>query len=351
MKRVILHYDMDAFFASVEIRDNIKYKNRPLVVAGGVVTTASYEARKFGIHSAMSVIEAKRLCSKLLVIPVNKEKYIQESNKIQNLVLKITNKVEFISLDEGYLDITDIIEKFSSKKAFGDIFRKRIFECTGLTCSVGIGINKLTAKIASDINKPGGQYIFNSSKEFEEYIKDKKIRKLPGVGSKFEKILEKDKFFLVGDVLKFSLKELIAKYGNSRGEILYMYSRGIDYREIDYSQTVSSIGNENTFRIALESDVEIVKEIDELFEWTYRRLIEQNFLTKTIILKVRFNDRETITRSKTISIPTKDKIVLREIVDQLLNSINFIKEVKLLGISFGNLQKYSKRQLYFEEFK
>lgn len=351
MEKVILHYDMDCFYASIEMRDNKKYIGKPMVVAGGVVTTANYPARKFGIHSAMPTSEAKKLCQRLIVVPVDKDKYIEESHIIQNLVSKITHKVEFIALDEGYIDITDIIKKFSSKEAFGNLFRKRIKEVTGLTCSVGIGINKLTAKIASDINKPGGQFIFNSENDFVEFIKDQNIRKLPGVGSKFEKILKKEGIEKVSDVFKFSLKELTSKYGTSRGELLFTYSRGIDHREIEFNRPTHSIGNENTFRIPLDSDVEINREIDDLFQWTYKRLIKNDFLTKTVSIKVRFEDRETITRSKTRFIPTDDEEILKSSVDELISSVNFYKKVKLLGVSFGNLISKSHRQLTFKEFK
>ena len=172
MNKLIMHYDMDCFYASIEIRDNPKYQGLPLVVGGGVVTTASYEARKYGIHSAMSTFEAKKLCPNLLIVPVNKDKYIRVSQKIQNLVLKITEKVEFIALDEGYVDISEIAPKFSSLEEFAEKFKERIKYHTGLTCSVGIGINKLSAKIASGINKPGGKYIFNSQAEFVNFLKN-----------------------------------------------------------------------------------------------------------------------------------------------------------------------------------
>ncbi|MGL5989178.1 DNA polymerase IV [Cetobacterium sp.] len=345
MKRIILHYDMDAFYASIEIRDNPKYKDKPIVVAGGVVTTASYPARKFGIHSAMSTLDAKRLCPGLIIVPVNKEKYMKESKTIQNLVLKITPKVEFIAFDEGFLDITDIISKFSSLESFSSIFRKRIFEITGLTCSVGIGFNKLSSKIASDIYKPGGQFIFKDEDEFIDFIKNKKIRKLPGVGKQFEKILNKNKIFKVEDIYSFSFKELCSKYGNSRGGLLYTYSRGIDYREIEFNRAISSIGNENTFRIPLDSEVEISREIEALFEWAYARLINKKLLTKTISIKIRFSNRETISRSKTRFTTTNDKYTLKEILDELLNSLGLIGDIKLLGVSFSNLEKACNRQL------
>lgn len=350
MKRVIMHYDMDCFYASIEMRDQPKYKNKPLVVAGGVVTTANYIARQFGIHSAMPTNEAKKLCNNLIILPVNKEKYIKESEFIQNLVQKITYKTEFIALDEGYIDITDIINKFSSKENFGNIFRKRILKLTGLTCSIGIGYNKLTAKIASDINKPGGQFIFHSQDDFINYISNKNIRKLPGVGKQFEKLLNKNSIFRVNELYPFSLKELCAKYGNSRGELLYSYSRGIDYREIEFNKAIHSIGNENTFRIPLSSDIEITREIESLFFWALKRLKEQKLLTKTVNIKIRFEDRETITRSKTRFHPTDDVEILKSILEEVFLSLNFKKNVKLLGVSFSNLSNRSKIQLTFDKF-
>lgn len=347
MDRVIMHYDMDCFYASIETRDNPKYKNCPMVVAGGVVTTANYEARKYGIHSAMSTFEAKKLCPNLMIVYPNKEKYFKESQIIHNLVLKITYKIEFIALDEGYIDITDVIKNFSSKEKFAKIFRERIFKHTGLTCSVGIGINKISAKIASDINKPFGQYVFNSADEFVEYMKEKKIRKLQGVGEKFEKLLNKDNIFFVKDIYKFSLKELTKKYGKARGELLYLYSRGIDYSPVEYDKPTHSIGAENTYSFSLNTEEEINKKLEEVFETAYKRLKVKNFLTKTISIKIKYEDRKTINKAKTISIATYDKEKLFEYVQEIVNEIEEKKNIKLLGITFKNLTEFSIRQLSF----
>ena len=258
MNKLIMHYDMDCFYASIEIRDNPKYQGLPLVVGGGVVTTASYEARKYGIYSAMSTFEAKKLCPNLLIVPVNKDKYIRVSQKIQNLVLKITEKVEFIALDEGYVDISEIAPKFSSLEEFAEKFKKRIKYHTGLTCSVGIGINKLSAKIASGINKPGGKYIFNSQIEFVNFLKNKDIKIIQGVGNKLKELLNKEGINKVEDLYNYSLNELINKYGKSRGELLYLSCRGIDYSEIEYQRATHSIGNENTYRFPLSSEGNIL---------------------------------------------------------------------------------------------
>lgn len=341
-----MHYDMDCFYASIEIRDNPKYKGLPLVVGGGVVTTASYEARKYGVHSAMSVFEAKKLCPSLLVVPVDKNKYIKISQKIQGLVLKITDRVEFIALDEGYVDITEIVKKFPSLESFADRFKERIKYHTGLTCSVGIGVNKLSAKIASGINKPGGKYIFASQMEFVEYIRTKNIEIIQGVGKKLREILNRDGIYKVEDIIPYSLQELINRYGKSRGELLYLSSRGIDYSEIEYKREIHSIGNENTYRYPLDSEESIQKELEDIFEYSYKRLIRKELIAKTVILKVKYADGTLITRSKTLGIPTDIKTTLFENFETLLDEIEN-KPIKLLGVSFGNLIKKSIRQLSF----
>ena len=349
MERVILHYDMDCFYASIETRDNPKkYKNKPIVIAGGVVTTANYEARKYGIHSAMSTYEAKNLCPHLLVVSPNKDKYIKVSEKIHELVLKITHRIEFIALDEGYIDITEVIPKYSSKEKFAKTFRERIFKHTGLTCSVGIGINKISAKIASDINKPFGQYIFNTQEEFVEYMKDKKVRKLQGVGEKFEKILKRDHILTVGDIHKYTMKELTRRYGKARGELLYLYSRGIDHAPVDFSKPTHSVGAENTYSSPLNIEEEIEEKLEEVFKAAYSRLKEKNCLTKTVTIKIKYTDRKTISRAKTVSIATDDKDTLYNYVQDIMSEIENTEDIRLLGVSFRNLVGFSARQLSFK---
>jgi DNA polymerase-4 len=336
---------MDCFYASIEIRDNPHLKGKPLVVAGGIVTTASYEARKFGIHSAMPTAKAKKLCPNLIVLPVNKEKYAKISSEIQELILRLTNKVEFIAFDEGYADITNIIKKYPSKEYFANRFRNGIKKQTGLTCSVGIGYNMLSAKIGSTINKPGGQFIFENENDFMEYIKDQNIKKLPGVGSKLYKELLKDGIEKVSQIYSFSLSELRSRYGNSRGNLLYSYSRGVDYSEVDYDRRSHSIGNESTFRYPLESELEIQRELEDLFNYAYERLEKKDILCKTVIIKVKFSNFETITRSKTTDIPTNSKAKLKEMLEDLNDEIEYKRPVRLLGVSFGNLSEKSSRQL------
>lgn len=353
MGRTILHYDMDAFYASIEIRDNPKLKKQNLVVGTSVVTTASYEARKFGIHSGMSVMEARKLCKNLKTIPVDKDKYIKVSNFIHSLIEKVTDKVEYIAFDEGFLDITEIIKKYPSKEYFAKKFKERIYKNTLLTCSVGIGYNKLTAKIASDINKPNGFYIFNNSEEFISYVKDKNIKIIPGVGKKFRAILAKDNIFTPLDVYNLGIHELIAKYGTSRGLMLYYYTRGLDDSKVLKERKNISIGNENTYKFLVDSEEDLKREYILLFERTYKRLIKKNYLCNSVGIKIRYNDFLTINRSKNINFFTDDKNYLFEILENLVELIETKKNIRLVGISFNNLVRKDsvKNQLPLKIFK
>jgi len=345
--RVILHYDMDCFFAAVEVLDNPKLKGKPLVVAGGVVTTASYEARKYGIHSAMSTSDAKKLCPNLIVLPVSKDKYANASRKIQNLVLNITYQIEFVSFDEGYVDITDIIGKYSSLEYFGDKFRERIKTLTGLTCSVGIGYNKLTAKIASNIKKPHGQYIFRSPEDFVMYIKKKDMGIIPGVGKKFQEILQKHSIYKVEDIYDYGVERLSQLFGTSRGAFVYNSVRGIDHSPVEYNRATHSIGNENTFTSPLLTEIEIKNEFDRVFDHSYGRLTRKNMTCKTVSLKIRFSDMHTITRSKTFFEASDSYDKLKITLEELLDNEEIDVPVRLIGVSFGNLEEKRKVQLTF----
>lgn len=344
MERIIMHYDMDAFYASIEIKRNPKLKNKPIVVGENIVTTASYEARKYGIHSAMKVSDARLLCPRLIVIPVDKSEYIKISNEIHNLILKITNKVEFIATDEGYIDLTGII-KAENKGSFAIKFKERIKKLTDLTCSVGVGFNKLSAKIASDINKPFGLFIFENEKEFINYILDKKIKIIPGVGKKFFEILKNDKIFYVKDIFQYSLDYLVRKYGKSRGENLYCSVRGIDYTEVEYQRDIHSIGNEETFFIPLQNSSEIIREFNSLFDYTFERLIKNNVYAQSVSVKVRYSSFKTYTKSKKLKFSMKNREVLYNEMLELINSFEKEDEVRLLGIYFGDIKKNSLVQL------
>ncbi len=213
---------------------------------------------------------------------------------------------------------------------------------------MGIGVNKISAKIASDINKPFGQYIFNTQEEFVEYMKDKKVRKLQGVGEQFEKILKKDHILTIGDVHKYSMKELTKRYGKARGEFLYLYSRGIDHAPVDFSKPTHSVGAENTYSSPLNIEEEIEEKLEEVFKAAYSRLKEKNCLTKTVTIKIKYTDRKTISRAKTVSIATDDKDTLYNYIQDIMSEIENTEDIRLLGVSFRNLVGFSARQLSFK---
>lgn len=349
MDRIILHYDMDAFYASIEERENPKLKGKAFVVGGGVTCTASYEARKFGVRSAQAVFEAKKLCPALIVLPVNMELYQEVSDLIQSLILKITHKVEFIAKDEGYIDLTGIVlNNHESKMKFALKFQKRIKEITELTCSVGIGYNKLTAKIASDINKPAGVYIFKNSEEFLKYISQKPIGIMPGVGKKLSEELKLEGIESVEEIKKISYLLLNRKYGNSRADLLYYYSRGIDDSPVEYIRKPHSIGSENTYRDPLQGEERIMLEFDQLLKKIYERLTEEKLFCKTVNIKIRYTDFKTVTRSLALGGYTNSYRRIKEGLETLISEFDEFENIRLVGFSLSNLSENYARQLKFK---
>ena len=348
-KKVILHYDMDAFYASVEIRDQPNLRGKPVIVGTSVITTCNYEARKYGLHSAMSVTKARMLCPYGIYLKVDKEKYSRVSKQIKDLVLRLTNKVEFIALDEGFVDITDIIKNYPSYEIFAQKFQRGILKNTGLTCSIGIGYNKLSAKLASDAKKPGGTTFIRNPDEFADFMSDKGVKLIPGVGKKTQEILGRKNLVEVSDVLKMSLQELRSILGYNRGEMIYEYSRGIDNRKVSMESKTHSISNERTYSTPLEDREFIWSEFLSLLVKTHKRLKHQKFHTKTLTLKVRYMDRKTITRSKSIYRSTQNIEILKRLLAELLEEINLEDKIKLLGINLGNLSENKEYQLSFKD--
>lgn len=350
-KKIILHYDMDAFYASIEIRDHPNLQGKAVIVGTSVITTCNYEARKYGLHSAMSVTKAKMLCPYGIYLKVDKEKYSSVSKEIKKLVLRLTNKVEFIALDEGFVDITDIIKNYPSYEVFAQKFQRGILKNTGLTCSIGIGYNKISAKLASDAKKPNGITFIKNLNEFANFMSDKGIKIIPGVGKKTQEILCQNNIVEVSDVLKISLQKLRSILGYNRGEMVYEYSRGVDNRKVSIESKTHSISNEKTYSIPLEDREFIWSEFSNLLVKSHKRLKSQKFYTKTITLKVKYLGRKTITRSKSIDISTQNIEILKKLLTVLLEEINLEDKIKLLGINLGNLIKNKEYQLSFKDIE
>lgn len=305
MKKLIMHYDMDAFYASVEIRDNPKLQGKPVIVGTRVVTTCNYEARKYGLHSAMSVKEAKKLCPKGIYLDCDKEKYYEISKTIQSLILKLSHDVEFIALDEGYIDISLLYEKYKDLDYIAKKFRERIYKHVKLTCSVGIGYNKLSAKIASEVNKPNGFFIIHDEEEFKNYVKDKNIRIIPGIGKKTQEILGKYGIETIKDIQNYSLLALQGILGHAKGIQLYENSLGIDNRKIEFERKNKSIGNETTLTVPVKNEILIKENLKNLFDGVFKRLKDSKYFSKTLTIKYVFQIEKLFKNQKVLEIIQK----------------------------------------------
>lgn len=348
MNKIIMHYDMDAFYASVEIRDNPKLQGKPVIVGTRVVTTCNYEARKYGLHSAMSVKEAKMLCPKGIYLDCDKEKYYEISKTIQSLILKLSHDVEFIALDEGYIDISLLYEKYKDLDYIAKKFRERIYKHVKLTCSVGIGYNKLSAKIASEVNKPNGFFIIHDEEEFKNYVKDKNIRIIPGIGKKTQEILGKYGIETIKDIQNYSLLALQGILGHAKGIQLYENSLGIDNRKIEFERKNKSIGNETTLTVPVKNEILIKENLKNLFDGVFKRLKDSKYFSKTLTIKIRFSNRETIQKSKSLRDYSKNYLDLLSLFNELLEEIDFSKEILLYGATFSNLKESFSEQLSFK---
>ena len=360
-RRIYLHYDMDAFFAAIEQRDNKELRGKPIAVGHGVVTTASYEARKFGIKSAMSTVQAKRLCPSLIVVSLRKDIYFKEGEKIQKLIKKIVKKYEFTSVDEGYIDITEFIiskkSNFNKKdetlkiQRFIKRFKKYIYDHVQLTCSIGIGFSKISAKIASDINKPNGYFIFRDREHFLEYIYNKNLRIIPGIGKKTREVLKLFNITSVFQLYEIEKNELIRKFGTSKGEYLYNTVRGLHFTEINMDRKRQSYAHEITFNRE-ENDISII--YDELKKQSKKlshKLIEKNEFAKTVTIKIRYSNFVTHTRSRTLKNATNNENTIYEATLENLNFFEKKDEIRLIGVQLSSILKSNIVQLSFDDLK
>lgn len=340
--RRILHIDMDAFFASVEQKRHPELRGLPLVIGGdgdptkrGVVSTASYEARKFGIHSAMPLRTAYKLCPQAVFLPVDYEEYLRVSEGVKNILREFSPLLEGLGVDEAFLDISQI-DKPSEEIAM-DI-KKRIKEETGLTCSIGIAPNKLLAKIASDMQKPDGLTIIKEG-DIESRIWQLPVRKLWGVGPKTEAHLKAIGIKTIGELASLSLDSLIEEFGKSYGRYLYEASRGIDESPLITHWEPKSMSREITFQSDISNWQVIAKTLVELVREVAGNMKQTGHKGKTITVKVRLNDFKTHTRAKTLPEPTDSPEEIKRAAFDCLGRIKLKKKVRLIGIRVSKLQK------------
>lgn len=339
-KRQIIHVDMDAFYASVEQRDNPDLQGKPVVVGGnpksrGVASTCSYEARKFGIRSAMPLAEAQRRCPQAIFLPVNMAKYQEVSIQIHRIFEDYTPIIEPISLDEAFLDVTDSISLFGSSENIASEIKQRIKNELQLTASVGIASNKYLAKIASDIRKPDGFFKL-TDEEIDDFLDPLPVERIWGVGPKTAHQLHKLKVKTIRDLKELDEPYLKHIFG-SLGSQLYQLARGIDSRPVQPIREIKSIGREITFPEDV-FDHEVLKTfILDLIVDVGRNLRQKSLKARTITLKIRYPDFRTVTRSKTLDNYTDlDKDIAREAY-LLLDGLRLTQPIRLLGVSVHNL--------------
>ncbi|MFD0977341.1 DNA polymerase IV [Salinimicrobium gaetbulicola] len=338
-KRKIIHVDMDAFYASVEQLDNPELRGKPVAVGGssqrGVVSAASYEARKFGVRSAMSSVIAKRNCPELIFVKPRFDRYRELSNRIRAIFLEYTDLVEPLSLDEAYLDVTENKKGNPSASLIAKEIRQKILDKTGLTASAGISINKFIAKVASDYNKPNGQKTVNPE-EVEEFLEALEIRKFYGVGK-----VTADKMYRLGIFTGKDLKEKPLEFLNEHfgksGEYYFNVVRGIHLSEVKPSRIRKSLGAERTFEENISSEVFMLERLENISEEIERRLAKSKVAGKTVTLKIKYSDFTLQTRSKTLNYFISSKDLIMETAKELLYQEKMKNSVRLLGISLSNL--------------
>ena len=345
--RKIIHVDMDAFYASVEQMDNPDLRGKPVAVGGneirGVVSAASYEARKFGVRSALSGALAKKYCPDLIFVKPRFDRYKEISQKIRKIFHDYTDLVEPLSLDEAYLDVTQNKKGNPSASLIAQEIRLRILNEVGLTASAGISVNKFIAKVASDVNKPNGQKTV-SPDEVIPFLEQLPIRKFYGVGK-----VTAEKMYQLGIFTGLDLKskpiEFLEKHFGKSGTYYFYVVRGIHNSEVKPNRITKSVAAEHTFDENLTSEIFMQERLETIAAELDRRLKRQKIAGKTVTLKIKYSDFTQQTRSKTLPYFISDKSLLFDTVKELLFQERMKDSVRLLGISLSNLNTEIKKTI------
>ena len=355
MRRWIMHVDMDAFFASVEQLDHPEYKGHPVIVGGlssrGVVATASYEARKFGVHSAMPISRAKKLCPHGIYVYPNMARYKEISQIIHKVMEEFTPIIEPLSLDEAFLDVTGITHKFTGPKALGRAIKDRVFEETGLIISAGLAPNKFLAKLASDLDKPDGLVVIPYGKECES-LANLPIKRIWGVGPSTERRLKDGGFALIKDVQALSDEKPLVSYVGNQARRIWELARGIDERPVEPDRQIQSVGNEETYESDVEDPAVIDLELHYFANRVAKRLRKYGLMGHTVSIKVRYNDFKTVSRQKRLDSATDQERIIYDTSVLLWNKLmrtaplpKFdtsvldipLKPIRLLGVTVSGL--------------
>ena len=334
-QRKIIHIDMDAFYASVEQRDRPEYRGRPIAVGydgpRGVVATASYEARPYGVHSALSSVLAKRLCPELIFVPARFDVYKAVSRQIRAIFGEYTELVEPLSLDEAFLDVSHV----RSATLVAREIKARILAETGLTASAGISVNKMLAKIASDYRKPDGLFTIPPG-QIEEFVAALPIERFFGIGEVTARKMHGMGIHTGADLRLRDEAELVRHFGKA-GHSYYSYARGIDEREVTPNRIRKSLGAETTFAEDTDDRTRLSMELAAVREEVWNRIQRHEFRGKTAVLKLKYDDFRQITRSKTLFTAIDSDEALCRVSEELLAGVDFHgRKVRLIGLTVGN---------------
>lgn len=337
----ILHVDMDAFYAAVEVLDDPSLRGKPLIVGGvdgrGVVSSASYEARRFGVRSAMNMAQALRLCPSAITVTPHFERYLAVSAQVMGLFHEVTPLVEPLSIDEAFLDVRGARRLWGSPGEIARTLRRRVRDETGLTCSIGVAATKHVAKMASTISKPDGLLIVSAAGT-EAFLRPRSVRALWGVGPTSAAALESRGVRTIADVLDTPRGVLDRALGQAIGERVWHLARGLDAREVDTTRVEKSVGHEETFSADIDDATVLRSELRRLADRVGARLRAQGWEAGTVSIKIRFADFTTLTRSQTLSEATSVGQRLGEASLRLFDALDRPMPVRLVGVRAEKLR-------------
>ncbi|XMB90304.1 DNA polymerase IV [Methanosarcina hadiensis] len=353
---IVLHVDMDSFFASVEVREQPELRGLPVVVGAdpergkgrGVVCTCSYEAREYGIRSAMPVSQAYKLCPDAAFVPVNMKLYAQVSSNVMEIMKRFAEKFQQFSVDEAFL-VPDAVSSFEDAAIIALKIKDEILKQERITCSVGVGPNKLIAKVASKIQKPDGLTVIRPE-DVQEFLYPQEVSKIPGIGGKTTEALKLMGITRVEELANCDIQRLSERFGKM-GLWMKQAAHGLDFSEVkELDEAVKSISRSGTFAEDTNDPVKIAGFLELLAESVHRALIRDRFLFKVVTLKVRFEDFSTYTRSKTIPVWTSDIFVIKRVSMQLLSEFIGKQKIRLVGVGVSRLRERDTRQTLITDF-
>ncbi|KKG08177.1 DNA polymerase IV [Methanosarcina sp. 2.H.A.1B.4] len=355
-RRITFHVDMDSFFASVEVRERPELKGLPVVVGSdpeggsgrGVVSTCSYEARKYGIHSAMPISQAFRLCPGAVFLPVNMKLYAGVSAGIMELLRGFAEKFQQVSVDEAYLIPGPEIRNFEEAALYALRIKDEVQRQQGITCSVGVGPNKLISKIASGFQKPDGLTVVRPE-DVRDFLFPLPVSKIPGIGKKTTETLKEMGISRVDELADCDVQLLSEKFGKM-GLRMKQLANGLDFEEVVEKEGVKSISRHGTFAEDTNDPVKISGSLDILIESVHVALLKHHFLFKTVTLIVRFEDFSTYTRSRTLPIWTSDIFAIKRTAIQLLSEFMGRRKFRLVGVGVTKFRERDERQTLITDF-